>query len=410
MISIPDSGMLMPQMRGPFRFFPSTTTDLMRLDLLFEAGSAYQPQLLCAMAANKLCTTATTRMDAAALSEFMDYRGVIVENGNDVLQSSITVYMLRRYAAEVLPVVADMLHRPLFTEKEFAAWQAKHRQEILANEQRSSVQARRIFYEVLFGADHPLGRHAEASDVDRLGLDTVRDYFGQRYSHPTGTILAGNADDEVFKLLENNDFSPIERSNALTLHAPESPRSVQSTIHFPIPGSVQTTMRIGRIVPLVWDSSDYAILMLAVTALGGYFGSRLMSNLREDKGYTYGIYARTQIYRGTIVFYIAADVAAGVAQKAVDEVMTELRRMCDEPMEAEELELVRTVMTGDFLRSVDGVFERAARHADMLGTDIDERFTDNLSQALLNATTADIQRVARLCLNPDSMAVCTAGA
>ena len=410
MISIPDNGTLMPQMSGQFRLFPSSATDLMRLDLLMEAGSAYQPQKLCAKAANKLCTTATASMDAAALSEYMDYRGVVVEPNNDVLQSNITVYMLRRYAADVLPVVAEMLHCPCFTDKEFVTWQARQRQQILANEQRSSVLARRIFYEAIFGSSHPLGSYAKASDVDLLGLDTVRGYFAQRCTAPSGVILAGNVDDDIVNLLNNLDITPVDRSNALISLSPYSAYRPQPKRHLAIANSVQTTVRVGCIVPLSWDSADYAMLMLAVTALGGYFGSRLMSNLREDKGYTYGIYARTQIYRGTIVFYITADVAGGTAESAIDEIIGELRRLCDAPMEVEELDLVRTVMTGDFLRSVDGVFERAARHADMVGTDIDERFTDNLRQALIDATPTDIQRVARLCLNPENMTVCTAGA
>lgn len=410
MISIPDSSTLIPQTHGHYQIYRSTTTDLIRLDLLFEAGSAYQPQPLCASAANKLCTVATRDMDSAALSEFMDYRGVIVETNCEVLQNTITVYMLRRYADEVLPIVANMLSCPSFAENDFRPWQAKRRHEILANEQRSATQARRLFYEALFGVNHPLGRHAEASDVDRLSIDTVRSYFFEKSSSPTGIILAGNIDDELFKILNSCCFNIVSRSAALTSLSPSTKPNAEAILHHQLQNSVQTTLRVGRVIPMAWDSLDYARLMLAVTVLGGYFGSRLMSNLRENKGYTYGIYARTQIYRGTIVFYITADVAAGTAKKAIDEIMKELRRLCDEPIMDDELQLVKTVMTGDFLRSVDGIFERAARYADMVGCDINERFTDNLREILIKATPAEIQHVANLYLKPEDMVVCTAGA
>ena len=152
------------------------------------------------------------------------------------------------------------------------------------------------------------------------------------------------------------------------------------------------------------------MLMIAVSILGGYFGSRLMSNLRENKGYTYGIYARTQIYRGVIVFYITTDVSGGKVDDSINEVIRELRLLCDEPVSQKELELVITVMTADFLRSVDGVFERAARYLDIVGTDIDERFTDNLRNALQSVTPTDIHRVSRKYLAPENMIVCTAGA
>lgn len=135
-----------------------------------------------------------------------------------------------------------------------------------------------------------------------------------------------------------------------------------------------------------------------------------MSNLREDKGYTYGIYARTQVYRGVIVFYITADVAGSAACEAEKEIMYELQRLVDEPVSNEELDLVRTVLAGDFLRSVDGIFERSTRFCDMLGTDLDERFTDNLREAIQTTTPADIQRLAANYLAPEQMIVCCAGA
>ncbi len=155
---------------------------------------------------------------------------------------------------------------------------------------------------------------------------------------------------------------------------------------------------------------DYARFMLMTTVLGGYFGSRLMSNIREDKGYTYGIYARTQIYRGVIVFFITADVAGGMAQAALDEVNKELELLCKEPVADEELELVKTVLAGDFLRSVDGIFEKSARYCDMLGTCVDERLTDNLRSALQDTTPAQLQELAQRFLNPSDMTVCLAGA
>ena len=177
-----------------------------------------------------------------------------------------------------------------------------------------------------------------------------------------------------------------------------------------MPGATQTTLRLGRVLPLPWDSMDYARFVLLTTILGGYFGSRLMSNIREDKGYTYGIYARTQIYRGVIVFFITADVSAGKAEAALDEVFKELKLLRSKAVDDEELAVVKNVLAGDFLRSVDGVFERSARFCDMLGTGVDERLTDNLRLALEETTPAQLQELAQQWLSPADMTVCLAGA
>ena len=231
-------------------------------------------------------------------------------------------------------------------------------------------------------------------------------FYQERYTQ-MDLVLAGNIDREVIeKVSALSSESKISKKAALS-----NPVSTPTGLHtVTIPGAVQTTLRVGRVLPLRWDDPDYACFMLLTTLLGGYFGSRLMRNLREDKGYTYGIGARTQIYRGLVVFFITTDVAAGAAEAAEEEIRHELQRLCEEPVGEEELQLVKTVMVGDFIRSIDGIFERSERFCSMLSTGVDERLTDNLRQALSCVTAADLHAVARRLLAPDAMIYCRAGA
>ena len=146
---------------------------------------------------------------------------------------------------------------------------------------------------------------------------------------------------------------------------------------------------------MTWDSTDYARFLVLNTVLGGYFGSRLMSNIREDKGYTYGIYSTTQIHRGSIVFYITADVAAEASQAAVGEVFYEIERLQQELIPEEEMERVRNYMMGDFIRSIDGVFELSERYRQMSTTHVTEQFTTNLLDAIAHVTPAQLQTLAQ---------------
>lgn len=417
MISIPQTDTLVPKVHllpngRKLYYFPSASTELVKIDFLCEAGSAYQTHPLVAAAANKLYTVASSQMDAEQLSEFLDFRGIIVENNNTVLQSSSSFYTLSRHLDDLLPVLDQLVHNPAFPEREFNIYRHERRQKIQASQQKSSDMARRLFYEKLFGADHPLGTHATPQDADCLSIEEVKQHYVDYHrAGDMDIVLAGHVDDRLLAAIDDRfgDDIPSTSSKHLTLHsAPIT--SHLSPFTFPIPSSVQSTIRVGRVLPLRWDNIDYARLTLLVTLLGGYFGSRLMSNLREDKGYTYGIYARTQVYRGVIVFYITADVAGSAASEAEKEIMYELQRLVDEPVSNEELDLVRTVLAGDFLRSVDGIFERSTRFCDMLGTDLDERFTDNLREAIQTTTPADLQRLAATYLAPEQMIVCCAGA
>lgn len=422
MISIPPSDSLLPHVHplanGRKIFFFPSATELVKIDLLSEAGSAYQEHPLVAAAANKLFTVAGGTMDAEQLADFMDFRGIIVENNNTALQSTATFYTLSRHLDALLPVMDALVHSPSFPEREFDIYRRERKQKILASQQKSPDVARRLFYEALFGFDHPLGTYAVPEDADRLILSDIKKHYATY--HKAGglnIVLSGHIDDSLLAAMENlcrgtmpaTDKRKTFSFKGLPCHA-NGRQKTPLRSEAAIPGAVQATIRIGRVLPLAWNDADYAQLMLLVTLLGGYFGSRLMSNLREDKGYTYGIYARTQIYRGVIVFFITADVAGSAVDDAEKEIIKELQRLVEEPVADEELELVRTVLAGDFLRSVDGIFERSTRFIDMLGTDLDERFTDNLRTALATTTPAVLQRLAAAYLSPDAMTVCRAGA
>ena len=416
MISLPATATLLPQEHplatgGTLYAFPSASTDLVKIDLIHEAGSAYQPQPLCAAAANRLFAVASDDMDARQLAEFMDYRGIVVDHNPDILTASTSVYFLRRYLDELLPVLQQLLLHPAFPQDDFEVFLSKRRQELQAMQRKTREVARRLFYQTLFGTDHPLGRYAEPADADRLDRDTVVRFFHERY-RSRQLIVSGNIDAELIeKVTESLVPLQVEESKNQKVEELISTFHYQlSTIKVAVPGAVQTSLRVGRILPLRWDSVDYARFMLLTTLLGGYFGSRLMSNLREDKGYTYGIQAHTQIYRGVIVLYITTDVAASAADAAEEEIRRELQRLCDEPVGDDELAMVKTVLTGDFIRSVDGVFERSERLRSMLATDVDETFTDNLREALQTTTADHLLQLSRRFLQPADMLYCRAGA
>ena len=413
MIALPDTATLLPQthtLAGGHHLYalPSAGTPLVRLDFLHEAGAAYQPQMLCAAATNRLYTAAAGSMNAAAMSEFMDYRGIVEEHNPDQLACTTTFYFLRRYLDELAPVLDDILTTPSFPEENLAVYRNKRKQELLAAQMKTGETARRTFYRALFGDKHPLGLYAVPDDTDLLTSDLLRAYFKERYRE-MDIVVSGCIDDNllatVSRLARVGEHSLSRMDSLPQEHITEDDRHLT----VPVSGATQTTLRVGRVLPLSWDDPDYSYFMLLTTLLGGYFGSRLMSNLREDKGFTYGVAARTQIFRGVIVFYITTDVAAGTAEAAEGEIRRELQRLCDEPVGDDELELVKTVMTGDFIRSVDGIFERAERLCNMLSSGITERFTDNLRLALESTSTEKLQSLAQRLLQPQEMVYCRAG-
>jgi len=420
MIAFPDiPGLLEPERIGPVCLFRSSATDLLKLDFVFEAGSYYQPQLLTAVAAAKLMTVATRTMDAQRLSEFLDARGIVAESTSNLFTSCLTLYTHRRYAGELLPVVAEMLREPALTEGDFEVWRSAKRQELAVHQQRSSTVARRLWYQALFGTDHPLGHAAAPEDADRLQLDVVRDYFRRHYpSAPCQITLSGAVDEQLINILNTYTIVPslpLTPSHSLSLPLPPpSPllKGEGAGVRLHLPTSQQTSIRIGRILPHA-DTipfEDSARLAVCTSLLGGYFGSRLMSNLREDKGFTYGVSAHIQPYRGCRVFFIASDVAAGTADEATREAIGELQRLADTPPSHDELDTVKSILAGDAMRMLDGVFERSDRYCDLLESGPVDLYDPRFPQVLHDTTPEQVSSLMHKWLLPDSMLCCQAGA
>ncbi len=377
-------------------YFPNPTLDLVKLDFTFEAGSGYQQLLSQAHAANGLLCEATAQHDAQTVAEFLDFRGIVVERTRDVCQGNVSVYFLRRYAEELFPLLREMFDQPRVTPQLFDAYLSRRRQTIAMGFQKTNYRARNRFYEMLYGPDHPLGCYARVEDLDRLTLDAVVAFQRQHYRLASAhIILSGNVDAALLALADRYLSPAVEAPATRLVLPPPQPQAGGQSSEIRMPSAVQSTLRIGRLLPFRWSDAEYAQFMVLNTLLGGYFGSRLMSNIREDKGYTYGIYSQTQIFRGSISFFITADVAAEATQPAVEEVFKEIERLQQEPVSEEELERVRNVMMGDFIRSIDGTFELSERYRQMVFTDVTEQFSANYLDAIQHTTPAALQRLAQ---------------
>lgn len=415
MPTLPDIATLQPQQLtlangNTLNLFASDGIEMFKLDIAFEAGSAYQPQLLCAAAANQLVTEGSSRHTAQQLAEWLDFRGIVVEKSPDTFTSTVTVYAMPKYAAELFPLLLEILTEPAYSDDEFRIYANKRRQQLLTNFQKTDFVARKLFYTNLFGPKNILGACATPADIDSLTADAVRRFHSQRYHLGNATLaLAGKFNQQTINAFDAT-FGSIEPVGGLSrLSSPEPDSTITGVANAVVDGAAQTTVRVGRILPMCWDSVDYARFLLLNTVLGGYFGSRLMSNIREDKGYTYGIYSQTRIFRGSLVFYITADVDSAHADDTLNEIRREMQRLQTEPVPDAELDIVRNYMAGDFLRTIDGIFERSERYMNLVANDIDETLARNLFAAIADATPADLMQLARTVLDFDRMTITLAG-
>lgn len=359
-------------------YFVDNHIDLLKIDITFEAGTALQPKLLVANSTMQLLTEGTMQHTAEEIAYFFDFRGIILEKQVDNVSASLSFYCLSRHLEELLPMIVEIVTQPAFRQHEFDVFIAKQRQRYLTNIKKTSFVAMTNYQACLFGSQHPIGRCAKEEDFDNITVDDVRQFYQQHYHLEQAHLLvSGNVTPEVLQSMEQAlSLAPAEASQLVSLPQPCSTDD-KGYHHIVMPDAVQNTLRIGRILPFAWNSPDYYDFMVLSTVLGGYFGSRLMSNIRENKGYTYGVSAMTRVYRGFLVFGIITDVAADKAEAALHEIINEIEQLRAEPPSPEELELVRNTMLGDFIRSIDGVFERSEIYRQQVTTGVTAAFTDN---------------------------------
>lgn len=392
-------------------YFADNSVGIMKIDFIFEAGSALQTKPLQAAAATSLLLAGTKNHSAHQVAEFLDFRGIIAETSNNEVSSTLTLYTMPKYLPQLLPLLHQLLEEPLYPDNEFAVYVQKQRTKLMANLQHTPYVARRHWYQSLYGPNHPLGRYPNPTDYDHLSVSDLHSYH-HRCLTPSRMqiILSGDVTPTTLKAFDSqfgsHTVQPIEPTTL-----PTAPTAPTAHLQVEVANAVQTTLRIGRLLPLQWTDRHYPELMLLTTALGGYFGSRLMANLREDKGYTYGISAQTQIRRGSLLFHIETDVASHNAEPALRQIENELARLCSQPLSESELQLVQNSMLGDFMRSIDGVFERGERYCQMLTSRVDERFTTNYISILQpRAVSPDhLLRLSQTYLTPQQMTIVKAG-
>jgi len=361
----------------PLYSFNTGTQDIIKIECMFNAGTWYQEKKLVAFSTIKMLTEGTKDHTASELAEFFDSYGAFVETEAEKDYTNISLYCLTKHLQKLLPVFSEMIKGSVFPKHELDVLLANTKQDLLTSMQRVSYIARVKFAEQLFGKQHPYGQTAIVEDYDKVSSNDIID-FHKKFYHPANLriIAAGRVDDSVLPLI--NDYLGDKKWKAgkkAIMKALPFNSSKEKTIVVAKNGALQSGIRIGKILFTKKDPDYFGVSVLN-TLLGGYFGSRLMTNIREDKGYTYGIGSGMVSLKNAGYLFIASEVKAEVRELAVKEIYNELELLKNKPVSKQELDLVKNYMMGSFLRSIDGPFALAERFIGImdLGFDYSEYY------------------------------------
>lgn len=377
---------------------------IVRLECLFEAGTWYETMPGASYFATKMLSEGTSTRTSAEISEAFDRVGAFTEMSHTSDRSGIVVYCLARFLPQVLPLVQELIADATFPEKEWNDLRNIMLQNHRVNWEKSAFQASTYFREALFGPEHPYGRSRDEEQIVNLAKEEALAHYKSRIQHaPFRLVMAGKVGREEVEAV--NAF--LGKGSSLTHTEQSEPTYLTNTADEKIilverPESVQSSIRYGKLL-FTRQHPDYYKMLVTNEILGGYFGSRLMKNIREEKGLTYGISSNVSTLRHAGYFMIGTDVKKDFTEQTLDEIRREIALLQTVPVAGDELQTVKNFMAGEFAGSLNTAFDVADRQKilimDGLPTDFFERYIEQI-----HATTADdILRLAQTYLDLDTM-------
>ncbi|MCY7358486.1 MAG: insulinase family protein [Rudanella sp.] len=383
---------------------------VMRIECIFNAGVWYENgQPGAAFFAMKMLAEGTTQRSSAQISEYIDRYGAFLELNSGPDRASLVIYCLTRHLPSVLPLLKELLTESTFPQKELDDLRNITLQNLRVNAEKNAYVAGVLFRQNLFGKEHPYGRSQQPELVEQITRQTVVDYFDKAIrNRPFQILLAGQVGELEIGLIDKylgalTILEPVV-NNGISFSAalPESVILAEKT------ESLQSSIRIGRRL-FTRHHPDFFPMLLTNEVLGGYFGSRLMRNIREEKGFTYGISSNMVSFRNDGYFLIGTDVKKEFTQQTLDEIRKEIHILQTQPVPADELETVRNFMAGEFVGSLNTPFEIADRYKTILLDGLPADFLTIYVANLRAVSSEAIQQMAKTYLSDELLSEVVVG-
>jgi zinc protease len=375
--------------------------EVLSLEWVFYAGNWFEKQNLVAATANFLLRNGTRTKTAFQINEHFEYYGSYLNRACYNETATITLHCLSKYIRELLPVVRELIIDSVMPEEELGVYKQNMKQRLKVNLKKSDFVAGRLIDTYLFGENHPYGKYSRLEDFDALEREQLVEFYQQYY--PKGKLIlfaAGKLPADLPELLDNY-FGDLPNNNVVL-----SPINAQKATEKKYRVSnnaegVQGSIRMGTPFPNR-HHPDFTKVMVLNTLFGGFFGSRLMSNIREDKGYTYGIHSYLQNHIQESAWTISTEVGKDVSEAAIKEIYHEMQQLREELVDEDELLLVRNYMMGGILGDLDGPFHIIARWKNIVLNNLTEQYFYDTIQTIKTVSAEEIRELANKYLVPES--------
>jgi zinc protease len=374
--------------------------EVIQLEWVFFAGNNQEEQNLVAATTNFLLRNGTNTKTAFQLNEYFEYYGAYVNRACYNETATISMHCLNKHVGELLPVVKEMITQSTMPSEELAIYQQNMKQRLKVSLKKSDFVAGRLIDVYLYGEKHPYGKYSRAEDFDALERDQLLQFYNQFYTQGKLMLFVAGKLPENINLLLDQHFgdlpnNPVEVKEHQIVLAQEKKYRITND-----PNGVQGSIRIARTFPNR-HHPDFLKVQVLNALFGGFFGSRLMSNIREDKGYTYGIHSYLHNHIQHSAWMVSTEAGKDVAEATVAEVYKEMKLLREELVDEEELLLVRNYLMGSILGDLDGPFQIIGRWKNIILNNMSENYFYDAIHTIKTISAEELKGLAEKYLIPE---------
>jgi len=372
---------------------------VLRIEVCFRAGKIIEKQEAVSSFTASMLEKGTLNKSASQIAAILDQHSAQLEISPGMDFTTISLYCLTSNLRKVLPLFLEIISAPSFDENEFRLHCEIFLQNLQVNKEKNSYLAGQAIRGLVFG-DHPYGRSTEAEDIKALTTEHLKSFFNQWYS-PFSVFVSGKIEAEDLKTLNEGLQPRIIPGNAIQM-----PGIHKGEKRIERNESVQCSIRMGK-PGISRTDNDYPAYLLTNHLLGGFFGSRLMKNIREEKGLTYGIYSGVQHLQQATMQTIGADVNKENLEAAMEAIRLELTALTD--LSDEELMTAKNHFIGSMQNDVNTIFAAADKIKTLQLNQLSPSYYQELILSLDKLTIADIKKAAEIHFQPQDFSVAIAG-
>jgi len=392
----------------PLYFFQNKNLDLIHILIKVKAGALYEPVKYISQTTYQLLKESSAEFSANEMDDFLAFHGATWKTYIHTQHITIRWIIPKRNLSKVFPVLWKTIAEPVYKIEDLQRFKESRIKDLEYNQAKFNYRATQLMFAEMFPADLPIGTILTKEHIEALSIEQLQNFHNQTFTDDNVRVFAtGNIDDEMMRQFGDEMNAGERISCGLTVlrsYALKEPRTKIENRD----GALQSSFILCK-KNIGYNHEDRRGFEVLSVLFGGYFGSRLMQNLREENGYTYGVFCNSLFYENESVIYIEADVEVDKTKTAINECFKEMKHLHKKLVSEEELSLVKTYMLGELLREVENTVSFQKKYAYWNDFQLDENEMQAMMDTIQNITPKNIQDLAKQYLVPEMFTTIVVG-